>query len=94
MSRDPIRAVVIGASAGGGTDILGRLVFKYLGDAWNHSFIVENKVSLQGSSVALDQVSREPADGYLLNVVSGSTYIGASVVHHIPKNLQIGRAHV
>lgn len=82
----PVR-VVIGASAGGGTDILGRLVFKYVGDAWGHSFIVENKVSLNGSAVALDQISREPADGYLLNVVSGSTYIGAAVVHHIPKNL-------
>lgn len=82
----PVR-VVIGASAGGGTDILGRLVFKHVGEAWNHSFIVENKVSMMGSSVALDQISRDPADGYSLNVVSGSTYIGAALVHKIPKNL-------
>ncbi len=82
----PVR-VVIGASAGGGTDILGRLVFKYMGENWNHPFIVENKVSLLGSAMALDEVSKAPGDGYTMNVVSGSTYIGAAVVHKVPKNL-------
>ncbi len=79
--------VIIGASAGGGTDILGRLVFKHLGDAWKHTFIVENKVSVMGSALALDDVAKSLADGYTMNVVSGSTYVGAAVVHMIPKNL-------
>lgn len=52
--------VIIGASAGGGTDILGRLVFKHLGDAWKHTFIVENKVSVMGSALALDDVAKSP----------------------------------
>ena len=82
----PVR-VIIGASAGGGTDILGRLVFRFVGEAWKHSFIVENKVSVMGSALALDEVAKAPPDGYMLNVVSGSTYIGAAVVHKIPKNL-------
>ena len=82
----PIR-VVIGASPGGGTDILGRLVFKQVGELWNHSFVLENKVSVMGSALALDDVSKAPPDGYTYNVVSGSTYIGASVVHMVPKNL-------
>jgi tripartite-type tricarboxylate transporter receptor subunit TctC len=79
--------VVIGASPGGGTDILGRLVFKHLGDAWNHPFVIENDVSVMGSALALDKVAKAAPDGYTHNVVSGSTYIGASVVHKIPKNL-------
>ena len=79
--------IVIGASPGGGTDILGRLVSKALGDAWNHPFGVENDVSVQGSALALDKVAKAAPDGYTMNVVSGSTYIGAAVVQMIPKNL-------
>lgn len=82
----PIK-VVIGASPGGGTDILGRLVSRAVSEAWNHPFVIENDVSVQGSALALDKVSKAAPDGYTLNVVSGSTYIGASVVHMIPKNL-------
>lgn len=82
----PVR-VIIGASPGGGTDILGRMVFRYVGEAWGHSFVVENKVSVMGSALALEEVAKAPPDGYMLNVVSGSTYIGAAVVHKIPKNL-------
>jgi tripartite-type tricarboxylate transporter receptor subunit TctC len=82
----PIK-VVIGASPGGGTDILGRLVFKYVAEAWDHPFVIENKTSIMGSAMALDEVSKSPPDGYTYNVVSGSTYIGAAVVHEIPKNL-------
>ena len=82
----PIK-VIIGSSAGGGTDILGRIVFKHLGDIWKHTFILENKVSVMGSALALDDVAKAPADGYTMNVVSGSTYVGAAVVHMIPKNL-------
>lgn len=82
----PIR-VVIGASPGGGTDILGRLVFRHMGEAWEHPFIIDNKTSIMGSAMALDDVSKAAPDGYTLNVVSGSTYIGAAVVHMIPKNL-------
>lgn len=82
----PIK-VVIGASPGGGTDILGRLVFKFISQDWDHPFVVENKTSVMGSALALDDVSKSPPDGYMYNVVSGSTYIGAAVVHMIPKNL-------
>lgn len=82
----PIK-VVIGASPGGGTDILGRLVFKAMAEAWDHPFVVDNKTSIMGSAMALDDVAKSPADGYTYNVVSGSTYIGAAVVHMIPKNL-------
>lgn len=82
----PIK-VVIGASPGGGTDILGRLVFQHISQEWDHPFVVENKTSVMGSALALDEVSKSPPDGYTYNVVSGSTYIGAAVVHMIPKNL-------
>src|SRR4051794_35738088 len=64
----PVR-VIIGASAGGGTDILGRLVYRFVGEAWKSSFIVENKVSVMGSALALDEVAKAPPDGYMLNVV-------------------------
>ena len=79
--------VIIGASPGGGTDILGRLIFTHVAQAWGHPVVVENKTSIMGSALALDDVSKAPPDGYTLNVVSGSTYIGAAVVHMIPKNL-------
>lgn len=82
----PIK-IIIGASPGGGTDILGRLVFKHVAQEWGHPFVVENKTSIMGSAIALEEVAKSAPDGHVYNVVSGSTYIGAAVVHMIPKNL-------
>jgi len=81
----PVR-VIIGASPGGGTDILARMIFTGVNKLWDHPMVMENRVSVQGSALALDYVAKSPPDGYLLNVVSGSTYIGAAIVHKIPKD--------
>ena len=79
-------SVIIGTAPGGSSDTLGRLVFRHLGEAWGHPFVVENRGSVQGSALALEYVSKQPADGYTLDAVAGGTYIGA-VAHNLPKNV-------
>ena len=78
--------VIVGGAPGGGGDIMGRLVAKNMADAWGHTFIVENKVSVLGSAFALEDLSKQPADGYAMMLVAGSTYIGATAVHMVPKH--------
>lgn len=81
--RKPV-TLVVGAAPGGNTDIAGRLVIGQLSKAWRKSFVVENRISVMGSVMALDYVSKQPADGYTLNVVSGSTYLNAALVSKVP----------
>jgi tripartite-type tricarboxylate transporter receptor subunit TctC len=58
----PIR-FVIPYPAGGGTDIIGRMVGAKLTDAWGQQVVVENRVGASGI-VGNDFVAKAPADGY------------------------------
>jgi len=70
--------VTIGAAPGGGTDILGRLVFGKLGEVWGSSFVLENMASGLGGVLALEATSKAPADGYTLLVTTGSSFLSAA----------------
>jgi len=73
----PVR-VLIGAAPGGGTDILGRLVFGKLGEVWGTPFVLENMVSGLGGVVALEATAKAPADGHTLLVTTGSSFLSAA----------------
>ncbi len=62
----PVR-MVIGFSAGGTTDLVGRLVAKRLGEVWGQTVVVENKPGASGM-IAAEAVAKAPADGYTLLV--------------------------
>ena len=62
-------------SAGGGSDILARLIGPQITEAWGQQIIVENRPGAAGNLGAGIVVKAEP-DGYTLIIVSG-TY-GAS----------------
>ena len=66
-SAYPTRAVriVVPSSAGGGTDILARLMAKKLAESMGQPFIVENRAGA-GQALGIDIVARAPADGYTL----------------------------
>src|SRR5688500_1033611 len=66
----PVR-LIVGFAAGGGTDLLARVVSKKLGDSWPHALVVENRPGADGS-IATEVVANSPPDGYTLVMVSNA----------------------
>lgn len=57
--------IVVGFPAGGGTDVLARLLGQKLGVMWGIPVIVENRAGAAGI-IAAEQVARQPPDGNTL----------------------------
>jgi amino acid transporter len=62
--------LIVSASAGGGTDIIARLVGQQLNGLWGVPVIVENNTGGAGN-VSARLVARAPADGYTLFATFG-----------------------
>ena len=77
----PVR-VLVGLAPGGGTDIQTRLFAQKLTEAFNRSFIVENRPGAAGT-VAYAVAAKSPPDGYtLMGITSGYT-----ITPHVYKKL-------
>src|SRR5260370_24986641 len=59
--------IVVGCAAGGGNDIIARIIGQKLQDGFGQTVIIENKVGAGGSLAALS-VMAAPPDGYTLLV--------------------------
>ena len=68
----PVRLIVPYA-VGGATDVIGRVMARYLGDALGQSVVVENKPGA-GGSTGSQFVSKQPADGYTLVMMVESSH--------------------
>ena len=68
----PVR-IVVSFSAGGPTDIVGRVIAQKLSELFGQQFFVENKVGA-GGNIGADQVAKSPPDGYTLLVATVSTH--------------------
>jgi len=75
--------IVVPFSAGGATDILGRLMADKLGTMWGQSVVVENKPGA-GGNVGTSGVGRATPDGYTLLMAGGSIF---TVSPHLYKDL-------
>jgi tripartite-type tricarboxylate transporter receptor subunit TctC len=70
--------------AGGGTDILTRMLAQELQDALKRPFIVENRTGA-GTLIAAAAVAKSPPDGYMLLLAPVTTLaIGPSVYKSLP----------
>ncbi|MFM9969459.1 MAG: Bug family tripartite tricarboxylate transporter substrate binding protein, partial [Burkholderiales bacterium] len=75
----PVR-VLVGLGAGGGTDLMARIVTPKLTEAMGQPFIVENRVGA-GGIIASDAVARATPDGYtILFSPSGVMVINPTMV--------------
>ena len=72
--------VVVGFTAGGGTDVAGRVIAQKLSEATGQSFVVENRPGASGL-IASEQVAKAPADGYTIMVGSQTTLAVAPALY-------------
>ena len=66
----PVR-IMVGASAGGGTDIIARMLGEKYQAAFGQPFVVENRPGA-GNTIAAEVTARAPADGHTILVATNS----------------------
>jgi tripartite-type tricarboxylate transporter receptor subunit TctC len=76
----PVR-IMVGANAGGGTDIIARLLAEKMGDGLKGTFVVENRPGAS-NTIAADLTAKAAPDGYTLLV---ATNTGQAIAPHLMK---------
>jgi tripartite-type tricarboxylate transporter receptor subunit TctC len=64
----PVR-LIVATAAGGGNDIIARLIGQALSERLDQAFVIENRPGA-GGNIGTEAVARAPADGYTLLLVS------------------------
>lgn len=75
--------LVVPYSAGGGTDIVGRLMAQRLTELWGQSVVVENRTGANGV-IGSSTVARAAPDGHTLMLVVGSHAINPVLMKSLP----------
>jgi tripartite-type tricarboxylate transporter receptor subunit TctC len=78
----PVR-VIVPFSAGGVTDVIGRVWAQKMSQSLGQNFYVEN-VAGGGSNNGMGLAARQPADGYTIMVAASSFTINPSLYNKIP----------
>jgi tripartite-type tricarboxylate transporter receptor subunit TctC len=81
----PVR-IIAGFPAGGGVDIIARLMGQWLSERLGQQFIIENRPGA-GTNIAIEAVVRAPADGYTLLLLTTSGAINATLYDKLNFNL-------
>jgi tripartite-type tricarboxylate transporter receptor subunit TctC len=81
----PVR-IIVGFPAGGGVDIIARLMGQWLSERLGQPFLIENRPGA-GSNIATEAVVRAPADGYTLLLVTAANAINATLYEKLSSNL-------
>jgi tripartite-type tricarboxylate transporter receptor subunit TctC len=81
----PVR-LVVGAPAGGGFDIVARLMGQWLSERLGQPFVIENRPGA-ASNIATEAVVRAPADGYTLLLVTAANAINTTLYEKLSFNL-------
>ena len=76
--------LIVGFAAGGGNDMIARILAQELQVALGQPVVVENKVGA-GGRVSVEYVKGQPADGYTLLIgASGAMALSVAVVEKLP----------
>jgi tripartite-type tricarboxylate transporter receptor subunit TctC len=73
----PVR-LIVGYAAGGGVDLVGRLIGQSLSERLGQQFIVENRPGA-GTNIATEAVVMAPPDGYTILLVTSANAINATL---------------
>ena len=72
--------IIVPYSPGGTTDLLARLVGKYLSDNWKQPVLVENKPGVNGM-LGSDLVAKAVPDGYTLGIASPGSHAANATLY-------------
>jgi tripartite-type tricarboxylate transporter receptor subunit TctC len=75
----PVR-LIVGLAAGGGQDIVARLIGQWLSERLGRQFIIENRPGASGN-LALEAVANAPADGHTLALLGVNNAINVSLAN-------------
>ncbi len=78
----PVR-VIVGFTAGGPSDIVGRIVAAQLTERMGRQFVVENRAGATGM-IGAELVAKAPPDGHLLYIASQTTHAVAPYLYAKP----------
>jgi tripartite-type tricarboxylate transporter receptor subunit TctC len=81
----PVR-LVVGLAAGGGADIMARLMGQWLSERLGQQFVIENRPGA-GTNIATEVVVRAPSDGYTLLLVNAPAAINATLYEKLNFNI-------
>lgn len=77
----PVR-IVVGFAAGGGNDIIARLIGQWLSERLGQTFVIENRPGA-GTNIATEAVVRARPDGYSLLLIGAPNSISATLYKHL-----------
>lgn len=85
----PTRPVkmVVGFGAGGGTDIIARIVAQALTEVLGQPVVVDNKAGA-GGTIAAESVAKSPKDGYTIFMMNNGHAVSASLYKSLPYDSQ------
>jgi tripartite-type tricarboxylate transporter receptor subunit TctC len=72
--------MIVGFAAGGGTDVVARIVAQKMSENLGQSVLVENRTGASGM-IAAEDVAKAPPDGYTLMMGSQTTYAVAPALY-------------
>lgn len=76
--------VIVPYSAGGPTDVLGRIIAQAFGDKLGETFVVDNKAGAAGN-IGVDAVAKAAPDGYTLGIVpAGNISVNPTLYATLP----------
>jgi tripartite-type tricarboxylate transporter receptor subunit TctC len=80
----PVR-LIVGFAAGGGADIMARLMGQWLSERMGGSFVVENRTGA-GTNIATETVVNATPDGHTLLLATSSNAFNATLYHDLRFN--------
>ena len=82
----PVR-IIVPFAAGGGTDVMARIVAQKLNEAWSQTIVVDNRTGA-GGLIGADVVAKSTPDGYTFLLGTTTTAINASLAVKPPYDMQ------
>jgi tripartite-type tricarboxylate transporter receptor subunit TctC len=83
--------MLVGFGAGGGTDIVARIVAQRMSESLGQSVVVENRTGASGM-IAAEDVAKSPPDGYSLMMGSQTTLTVAPILYRKTATLDPAKA--